>query len=177
MTPMQKVREAARAGLTWSQSSALRMEYELRSGEALVGTLKFRSAWGTLATAESGDGCWTFKRIGFWQRKVSVRVCGSDVDLAVFTNDTWTNGGTLEFHGREYQATTNWWQTKLLFQIEEDKPLVRFHYGGVFRRSADVEITPAAREIEDVPILVMLGWYLAIMLDMDSSAGAVVATM
>jgi len=40
---MKKIHDAARAGLTWSQSNVLRMEYELRSGEALVGTLNFRS--------------------------------------------------------------------------------------------------------------------------------------
>jgi len=34
-----------------------KMEYELRAGAELVATLCFRSSFGTLATAQSTDGC------------------------------------------------------------------------------------------------------------------------
>lgn len=152
------------------------MEYELRSGPELVATLKFRSMWGTLATAESGDGCWTFKRVGFWQNQATIRACGSDTELAVFKNNTWASGGTLECSAdRKFKATTNFWLTNLTFQTEADEPLIHFKYGGVFHRSADVEISPLARSIPDVPLLVLLGWYLAVMLDSDAGAGAAIA--
>ncbi len=173
---MKKI--AGATGLRWSQPSAGRMEYELRSNGEIVATLKFRSMWGTLATAESGDGCWTFKRVGFWQNKASIRSCGSEVDLAVFRNNTWDNGGTLEFqNGRRFKATTNFWSTNLTFQTEADEPLVRFKYGGVFHRAAEVEILPRGRNVPDAPLFVLFGWYLAIMLDSDSgAAAAVIAT-
>ncbi len=173
---MQKIARAN--GLKWSQPSAVRMEYELRSKDELVATLKFRSMWGTFATAESGDGCWTFKRVGFWTKKASVRACGSDVDLAVFKNNTWDGGGTLEFpDGRKFKATTNFWETQLTFQTEADEPLVHFKYGGVFHRAAEVEILPQAKSVPEVPLFVLLGWYLAIMLDTDhAAAAAVIAT-
>ena len=166
--------------LTWSQPSAGRREYELRSGAELVAALKFRSRFGTLATAESGDACWTFKRVGFWQSRASIRACGSETDLAVFTNQTWGNGGTLEFAGgRAFKATTNFWMTNFELLTDADEVLVRFKYGGVFRRSAEVEILPAAKGISEVSLLVLFGWYLVIMLDIDTAAqaGAVVATM
>ena len=47
------------------------MEYELRAGDMLAATLRFRSSFGSFATAEDGDGCWTFKRVGFWQTSVN----------------------------------------------------------------------------------------------------------
>jgi hypothetical protein len=73
------------------------MDYELRSDADLLATLTFRNMFGTFATAESADGCWTFKRVGFWQNRASIRACGSDTDVAVFKNNTWDRGGTLEF--------------------------------------------------------------------------------
>lgn len=172
---MQKIAEFGEHGLTWSQPSARKMEYELRSGGTLVATLRFRSSFGTLATAESGDGCWTFKRVGFWQNKASIRACSSDTDLAVFRNNTWQSGGTLQFSdGCRYKATTNSWMTNLQFKTEADEPLVRFDYGGVFRRHAEVEITPLARNTPQVPLLVLFAWYLAIMLDEDDAGVAAV---
>ena len=168
---MEKIIEAAGQELRWSQSGAT--EHELHSAGGLVAVLRFRSIWGTLATAESGDGCWTFKRVGFWQNQANIRECGSGVDVATFQNNTWENGGTLQFRdGRRFRATTNFWMTRLSFQTEANEPLVCFRYAGVFRRAADVELSPAAASVPDVALLLMFGWYLAIMLDRDAGAGA-----
>jgi hypothetical protein len=78
------------------QPHALKREFELRAGEATIASLEFRSTFGSLASAESGDGSWTFKRVGFWRSHVTVRESGSETDLAVFRNNTWSAGGTLE---------------------------------------------------------------------------------
>lgn len=168
-----KIRDLGTSQLAWSQPSARRQEYELRASGELAATLKFRSLFGSLATAESADGCWTFKRVGFWQQRVSVRHCGSDVDAATFTNNTWQNGGTLEFvNGRQFRATTNFWNTKFEFRTAADEPLVRLHYGGVFRLAADVEIYPAAFSMDELPVVVLIAWYLAVMLHRDAGAAA-----
>ena len=170
---MRRIADVAN-GLGWLQPNALKSEYELRSGEELVETLKFRGMFGTLATAECADGAWTFKRVGFWQHRATIRAQGSDADLAVFRNNTWASGGELTFQdGRTFRASTNLWMTRFAFTGAGDEPLVRFHYGGVFHRSADVELAPEARTLPELPLLVLFGWYLVIMLDRD--AGAVAA--
>jgi len=161
--------------LEWKQPT-LRMEYELLTGETLAATLKFRSAWGTLAYAESGDGSWTFKRIGFWQNRASIREAGSEEDLAIFTNSTWRQGGTLEFSsGGSYRATTNFWMTRMEWQTEDEEPLITFHVGGFFRQSAEVEIHARAAYLPDLPLLVLFGWYLVLMLHRDASASSAAA--
>lgn len=161
-------------GLRWAQPSALRMEYELRSRDSLVATLKFSGMFGTLATAESGDGSWTFKRVGFWRQQATVREQGADTDLAVFRNRTWSGGGELLFtDGRSFKATTKLWTTRLEFSSQRDEPLVRFSYGGVFRRAADVHVEDAARSKPELPLLVLFGWYLLVMLERDAAAVAV----
>jgi hypothetical protein len=170
---VRKIAELAGRDLKWLQPSALKREFELRSGSELVATLVFRSAWGTFATAKSGEGSWTFKRVGFWQNKASIRRPGSETDLALFKDNTWSTGGTLAFPGgRKFRATTNIWDTELAFKTESEDLLMRFKYGGVFRKSADVEITELGQASPELPLFVLFGWYLVIMLDSDSSSGA-----
>ncbi len=169
---MLRISQLTSHPLKWVQPG-LKMEYELLTGDTQVADLIFRSSWGTLAFATSGEGSWTFKRIGFWQNKASIRANDSEEDLAVFTNNTWRQGGTLEFAGGlRYKATTNFWMTKMEWQTEAEQPLVRFHIGGFFRQSAEVEILPAAARLPELPILVLFGWYLILMLHRDSAAAA-----
>ena len=174
---MQKISDVAGDKLKWSQPSALGRHYELRRSGDLIARLQFRSRLGALATAESGDGSWTFKREGFWKHKATVRSSGSEVDVATFLDNTWKSGGTLEFpDGRRFPATTNLWSTNFAFESNAGETLVRYHYSGVFRLSAEVEIRQPAKAMAELPILVLFGWYLAVMLHMNSAVAAAAAT-
>lgn len=172
---MLKISE--RAGmLHWTQPSAPRMEYELRSRGELVATLGLCRRFGSLATAESADGSFTFRRTGFWQNRATIRERGGETDLAVFRNNPWAAGGELLVAcGRRYKATTNFWLTWFEFCTEEEKSLVSFCYNGLCRRSAQVDVAAAARGLADLPLLVLFGWYLMVMLDRDAGAVAVSA--
>ena len=169
---MQSIYDFVGRELKWVQPHARKMEYELNAGTELVANLRFRSAFGSLATAESADGCWTFKRVGFWATRATIRACGSDQELAAFRNNTWKSGGTLELpNGRRYPASSNLWATAYAFTTEAGEPLVKFHQiGGTFHLSTLVDILPAAAFIAELPWLVTLGWYLAVMQQMDSAA-------
>ena len=97
----------------------MKMKYELCAGEMIAATLRFRGSFGSFATAASADGSWTFKRVGFWQTKVTVRANGAETDLAVFKNNTWSGGGTLELPaGRKYLANISFWATQYEFKTE-----------------------------------------------------------
>ncbi len=168
---VKKIAEVIGQELKWVQPSAWKMEYELRAGDELIATLRFRSSFGSFATAESADGCWTFKRVGFWQARVTIRGCGSDMDLAMFKNDTWSGGGTLELSGgRKILASTSFWQTNFEFKTEADEILVRFKPGGLVHFSAKVDIQPNASGVPELPWIVMFGWYFAVMMYMDTAA-------
>ncbi len=172
---MKKIAEVIGRELEWGQPSAWKMEYELRAGDELIATLRFRSSFGSFATAESADGCWTFKRVGFWQTRVTIRGCGSDMDLAMFKNNTWSGGGTVELpDGRKILATTNLWRTNFEFKTEAGETLIRFKTGGLVHLSAKVEIQPDAAGVPELRWVVMFGWYLAVMMYMDT-AGTVAA--
>ncbi|HYM81602.1 MAG TPA: hypothetical protein VEY91_09350, partial [Candidatus Limnocylindria bacterium] len=103
---MRKIGDVVDRPLKWSQPSALSMQYELRAGDELAATLRFRSMFGSFATGESADGCWTFKRVGFWQTRATIRACDSETEIAAFRNNTWSGGGTLELaDGQTIRAT------------------------------------------------------------------------
>ncbi len=169
---MKHIRDLVGHELKWFQPHMLKMEYELQDGGELAATLRFRSSFGSLATAESADGCWTFKRVGFWATKATIRECGAEQDLAVFRNNTWTSGGTLELpDGLRYPASTNFWATEYAFTTEAGELLVRYRrIGGVLHTSSQVDILPAAADLGELPWLVALGWYLTVMMQMDSAA-------
>src|SRR5688500_301806 len=96
--------------LRWTQPRAHKREFELRSGTDVVATLAFRSFFGSSATVRSGDGSWTFKRVGFWRPRVRIRAEKSAQDLGIFVSNPWSNGGTLQLaEGREFRAKTNFW--------------------------------------------------------------------
>ena len=170
---MRKIAALLSQQLKWVQPGVFKMQYELRADDELAATLRFRSSFGSFATGESADGCWTFKRMGFWQTRVTVRTCGEDVDIATFKNNTWSGGGTLELSGgRKFLATTNFWQTNLVFQDELGGTLIKFKSGGLLHLSATVDVEPKAASLPELPWVVMLGWYLTVMMYMDSAAAA-----
>jgi len=130
---------------------------------------------GSFATAESGNGCWTFKRVGFLQTRATIRVCGSDAEIATFKNNTWSGGGTLTLiDGRELLITTNVWQTKLDIQTADGKVLVHLQTRGVWQNSASVDVTPIGRQMPELPWMALFAWYVIVMMQMD--AGGVAAT-
>lgn len=171
---MMKLAELVGHELKWIQPHALKMEYELRTGDMLAATLHFRSSFGSFATATSADGTWTFKRVGFWQTKVTIRAAESETDLATFRNNTWSGGGTLELRdGRKYLANTNFWSNQYEFKTEQGESLISYRkIGGMLHMSSVTEIHPLAKNIPEMPWIVLLGWYLTVMMHMDSAAAA-----
>jgi hypothetical protein len=171
---MKKLSELVERDLEWVQPSAARREFELRDGGDVVATLRFRSALGSFATAETAEGSWTFKRVGFWSPRVTVCVAGTDREIASFRNNTWTGGGTLELSGgRALRASTNLWMSNYDFRNEADEPLVRYRkLGGLIHLSAKVEILRAAAGVPELSWLVVFAWYLAIKMRDDAASGA-----
>ena len=166
--------------LTWVQPHGLKREYVLRARDKVVATLGFRSLFSSFATGESADGRWTFKRerVGSVGTRVTVRACGTDADLAVFKDDTWTYGGTLEFpDGRQIRTATNFWGTQYAFKTAAGEVLFRFEKRGVIpwfflRLGGTVEIARAGAGTAELPWMLMLGWYLMVMrIEAEISSG------
>jgi hypothetical protein len=171
---MQRIPTRSQRPLKWVQPKMMKMSYELLDGDEVLATVEFRSAFGSLATATSADGVWTFKRTGFFRPLVTVRKEGSEKDVATFRDSTWKQGGTLELSdGRRYLASTNFWSTKYDISSESGEPLISFErIGGLFHMSTEVRIHAEAAHKPELPWMVMLGWYLIVLMHRDHAAAA-----
>jgi hypothetical protein len=173
---VQKIADLYESELKWFQPHSMKMHYKLLAGEEKIACLHFRSSVGSFATGEAAEGSWTFKRIGFFKTRITVREVGSKKDLAVFYNNTWAGGGTLVLPGEgKLRITTNFWQTQFEIKTEENQPLIRMSSGGLFHLSAPLDITAEANEMPELPWLVLLGMYLLVMLHNDAGAATTVA--
>jgi hypothetical protein len=177
---MALIGDVASRELLWIQPSAKARTFELRADDDVVATLSFQRR--TLADAESGGQRWTFKREGFWHPRVTVRLAGSDDDAAVFT-PRWAGGGALVLkEGRTLQlVAANLWQSEWVWN-EGKSRLMRFTGGqGLIKAKGAVAIQAEASQLKELPLLVLLGWYLILLFSDDaaaaSSAGVIAATI
>ena len=176
---MITIQEAEDDLLTWVQPRPFTRSYELRSNGHVLSRLQWGKPLGSLATVESADGEWSFKRIGFLRPRVTVRVPGAGTDRAIF-HPNWGGGGKLELaDGRGFRLiSTNFWRSEWAFTDEEGNQVVCFRPKyGLARGGAQVEIGPEGHSVPDLSLLVALGWYLMILMadDMAVTSAVVVA--
>jgi hypothetical protein len=173
---MQPIPETGLHELVWTQPRAGTPAYELYAGEDQVATLRWQQ--GSTAEACAAGGQWTFERGGGWHPHVTVRVAGSDADLATFTTH-WTGTGTLECAGghRFQWRAEDIWRRHWAWQDDDGTPLLRIgappktERGG--RTSTGlVELTLKAGTLTELPLLVLLGWYLVVLHTQDVAAAA-----
>ena len=170
---MKRITDITGAELVWQQLSAFKREYVLLADEVPAATLKFDNAFSTLATGQSADGCWVFKRMGFWQVQTTIRECSSQTEVGVFRKNVWKGGGELQLpFGQIYQARTNFWQTEYALQTETGMLIFQARIGGVFHLSIALQIESTAVRLPYLPWLVLLGAYQIIMMRNDAAAAA-----
>jgi len=170
---MKNIRSVVDHELSWSQQSLLKSEYELRFGGELIATLRFPKMIGTIGVAESGDGSWTFERIGFWKSKTVVKASGSSDELGSYTSNTWKAGGVLELPtGKKITVWRSIWKGRFEFRTEEGESLYQIQQLTSFRVSASLRINRRALQIPELPWLVLFGFYLFVMARSDAATQA-----
>jgi hypothetical protein len=181
---MKSIKSLSNEHLLWTQPKTIHQFYELRLNKDIYGTLKFPKSSGSLAEVETLDGKWSFKRIGVFHTKITIREFGKDNDIALFKPNLMASSGSLEFsNGNSFiWEAANFWATRFELKDTEGNLLVAFRAGvddpklkDWFKTQARVEITEQAKNFSELSLIVLLGWYLIIILHMDSSTSAVVA--
>jgi|AGTN01.2.fsa_nt_gi hypothetical protein len=153
--------------LKWVQPDANKRSFELQSGNGdLIATLAWEKPFGTLATAQAAEGTWSFKRVGFFNNRVTIRTPGSESDLAVF-RPGWGYEGTLESPGRTYRwKNIKFFGGKWGFLGPDGAEYVSFEYTGgmdsLLKIQGSVSLLPGAPVGRDMPLLLALGWYIMV---------------
>jgi hypothetical protein len=175
---VRTIAEVADQDLVWTQPARSKQAFELHASTDVVATLQFERS--SLASGQAADQSWTFKREGFWHPQVTVRVAGSDINFAVF-KPAWTGGGTLELpEGRVLKfGAANFWHSQFSWLDPSGKPLVQFKsHPGLLRMEGQLQIDPETVALSELPLLVVLGWYLLILFARDAAvAGSTAAVV
>ena len=174
---MRPIADVADQALVWHQTARLKRNFELRAGDEVVATLRFQR--GTLADAEAANVRWTFKREGFWHRRVMIRLLGSDADSGA-VQLSWRGGGTLALSdGRTIRlAAANVWRSEWIWAENQDAPLVRFKSRqGFMKLEGQVDVLGRGVKPDELALLVILGWYLIVLNAEDSAAASASTTV
>jgi hypothetical protein len=172
---MQPINTVAGQELIWTRVSKSPLVYELRAGDITVAALRWQH--GSLAEAETADGQWTFKRAGFWHPRVTVRVPGSDADVALFAAN-WHGGGSLHLAAERQFAwsAANFWHSQWAWKDAAGLPLMTFtSKRGTAPAEGQAEVALAALDLPELSLLAPLGWYLLLLQARDDQAATVAA--
>lgn len=166
---MRRISEFAGEELVWVEPALLKEPYMLLAGDEVVGSLHWESP--TLAKGETADQRWTFQQKGFWRQHVTIRVPGSDDNVALFHSSWWGGGGILDLNdGHLRFHAGNWWSSQWDWEwLDSDKkPLVHFKgHHGLIKTKGQIKLEAHETSSPDLPLLVVLGWYLLIMIVRD----------
>ena len=164
--------------LRWQQTGWGEREFELRSGEDLVGRLHWPKWLSDHAVAECVDGRWVIDRLGFFRDHGAVVEAGSDVEVAHFQFDWLGDSKIALANGRHFAL----YRTKILSETWElanaQGDVVMVFHGGMhwFKHLSDVELEVGVIRLPELPLLILLCWYLIYMKIQDAAAAAAAAS-
>ncbi len=179
---MKPLIDAMGSDLYWEQPKLSQRNFVLRSPDNLFAQLDFTSTLNSTATASSADGNWIIKQMGFLSDQVSIMPVDSEVELASFQPNCMGSSGEIHFSvGGKYRWTVIGLSgSKFIIDMLDGPDLITYKSGArnrkfssLFKQQAQVVIAPHAWHIIDLPVLVLLGWYLVIM---HYDAAAVIAS-
>lgn len=156
----------------WSRIPKAKLRtYQLKQGDDVVGSLQWQKGWGSLVLGETRAGSWSFKRVGFFTTKVSVRVPGSEQEIAAFY-PSLMSGGRVEFSdgrawglhtqglfNQQYELTNSSGQPELTLRPT--------------RKGAVVIFGETARDERTIGLLSLLLWHVTLLANEDATSTAV----
>lgn len=178
---MENITRAFSLHAEWIQPKTMERRFELRTGNLLYASLVFTKMTGSLATGTSSEGIWTFKRVGFFNPRITIRQEGAETDLALYTPKWSGSSGVLQFvDGPTYHwRIANFWATRVEWTTPAGSPLVTFHSGidnsrisDMLKVQAGVTLSIEARHLRELDLLVLFGWYLMILHHDDTVVAA-----
>lgn len=178
---MKPVGQTLGKDLFWAFAPGSTDAYELRDGDEVAGNLSLLSTTGLLVEGICAEGRWTFKRVGFFSTHITVRATGIGENLAVFT-PTVGGGGTLSFAGG---PTFRWTPQSAVeagwdfvaedgFVVVSVGPTTENTPVDTARIEGRTAVSLAAAGVHQLPVLVLLAWYLYVINVRDTARAAAI---
>ncbi|NNN18056.1 MAG: hypothetical protein HKL79_06825 [Thermoplasmata archaeon] len=154
-----------REALRWLRVGPTSPEFQLLSGPALLGSLSWTKAQGSLALAGIADRQFTIKRVGFLHPHVTVRRAGEERDLARLASHLGHH--RIEFAGgarydlKRAGVLVPAWQ--LLAEDGTELAHVEPVREGRRLDGGIVQVSLPARDLTELPLLLLLTWYFIVL--------------
>ena len=155
MQPLRNSDDQVMIWMPWAQQPHT---YALRAGDAVLATLHWPRHGAGLVAARSAEGRWVFQQGHAPHAQVNIWPADSYAGTGIF-EPGWGGGIVRLANG----PTFRWGRTRALDRAEwvDEGPLLRF------RRDASasptigyVTVEPAARDLPQLALLALLGWFL-----------------
>jgi hypothetical protein len=154
--------------LHWTQPSTLERHFELYSESSLLGELRIEPDWtanGTLTIPSFATERWTFKSKGILKNRMIIRDARINDVLAVYVPKFW-GGGWVEFvkGNRFHWKPSSFWGIGRGFYNERKELLfvLKQKQLDLFKIQSAVKIEAQYRDLEELPLLLMLAGYLSV---------------
>jgi hypothetical protein len=154
------IRDADR--LTWQRVSLFAGLHQVDSSAGIVGTIKLSfAAWS--AEAACAEGNWKFSRRGFFGTTIGITDPRDNTEVGTLRFRGWNATLTLA-SGKLYKwKLIGFWSGERGFFTSSEFPVVTFrpkHFS--FRLKGEIGVRREYASLPEVPLLVMLGAYAAI---------------
>ena len=154
--------------LQWQQPRLTEPLFQLRKGEEIIANLKFKNAFGSYAEGTLNENTWTFKTQGFLKTHATIREKGRDENVALYRNNTWSEGGTLELPGNvQLTANSNYWDEQFEFVGPAGQKIMQFTTISGMKLHANFRLPEMSEFVMKYPWMILLGWYLVVMISRD----------
>ena len=157
------LRDALHGELVWSRPGLVRRELRLEAGSELIARLCWEKFLSFEAVGEAADGRWVFARhrLGSFRGTVTMREAETGAEVATFRRN-WRGTGALTFaSGSEFTwERIGFWRPTFFWRSERHERLIAFKWVFAWRGRFDMEVDPAARDLAELPALVLLGGYV-----------------
>jgi len=175
---MQRLKSVDYTQLMWKQTGFGVREFELWSGEDLVGVLYWPKWLSDLAVAECGDGRWTLDRTGFFRDRAVAVKSETGEELASVTFGWMGDCDLTLSSSRKYQLyRTGFLSNNWTLADENDEIVFKMQEGTRwFKHDAEVQLQVGSIQLKELPLLIFLSWYLAYMHLQDAAAAAAAAS-
>ena len=167
------LRDALYGELVWSRPGIFRRELYLEAGSERLASLRWERMLSLEAVGESADGRWIIgrHRIGSLRGQVVVRDAATEAPVATFTRH-WRRTGVLRFDsGAEYKwEREGFWRTSYFWSSGAQERLLAYTFRVGFHSRYEMEVSPAAQRVAELPVLVLLGAYLMVLTSRQNAA-------
>jgi len=165
VAPFAPLGSVDRSAFRWIRTATQPLVFQLLSGDAPVGELRWTKDVGSLATAEVAGGSYTIKRGGFLNPHVTIRAAGQSSDLARLSvhlgyhSVHLADGTEYRFH-RAGLLVPAWQLTTA--DRREILHLEPVRTGRALEAGA-VVVDPAAKDLPALLVLLILSWHFIVL--------------